>query len=564
MIRALWLVLSCLFAIGVQAHTAFLPVSAVEANLISVQHNAYFMTAPDVASGNVSELHIINTSGASQQFYGTLWEKDGSQLGEAETLLTSSSVAPYARVTLTSEKIRDVFGETWSGPAMLEVFGTGSFSLMIKLTSRGGLTTNVNCVSEDVVHNVEGEDSDALMWVRFINTSNTATTAVYGSLYDESGNLVGSENQELHSSLAAKEQKFLNRNELADIFGSWNGDASLYVAETPNLKLLQMIYISSQSTLANFTCFDGYDDAVNPAEDPQATPLTIDIKDQIFSERSADCAVYQNMYLANVTDIQRSLDFEMNVDVTDDGGWCTLSSDGIPNHDFNDQSASFAHDAVEVERTFTIPLMPSVAASSTPLAQDIYNAVMLNGVVLDILSAGCYNPNHMMADADGNTPIGCTTNDDWLIDPLGTESGFGTDMHTAHTQPDGTYHYHGNPEAMFDDNPDSEGSPVIGFAADGFPIYGTYFKDPQTNQVRKAVSGYTLKPGSRGTNSNTNPGGNYDGTYIDDYEFTDAGDLDQCNGMTVDAQYGYYVVESYPWVIKCFSGMPDSSFQKGL
>ena len=115
---------------------------------------------------------------------------------------------------------------------------------------------------------------------------------------------------------------------------------------------------------------------------------------------------------------------------------------------------------------------------------------------------------------------------------------------------------------MFDDNPGADGSPVIGFAADGFPIYGTYFKDPTTSQVRKAVSGYSLKTGSRGTRSNTNPGGNYDGTYIDDYEFTNAGDLDQCNGMTVNGQYGYYVTESYPWVIKCFSGVPDNSFQK--
>jgi len=32
--------------------------------------------------------------------------------------------------------------------------------------------------------------------------------------------------------------------------------------------------------------------------------------------------------------------------------------------------------------------------------------------------------------------------------------------------------------------------------------------------------------------------------------------------MTVDGQYGYYVTESYPWVIACFSGAPDDSFDK--
>ena len=38
----------------------------------------------------------------------------------------------------------------------------------------------------------------------------------------------------------------------------------------------------------------------------------------------------------------------------------------------------------------------------------------------------------------------------------------------------GSYHYHCDPNALFDDVPVGEGSPVIGFAADGFPIYGSY------------------------------------------------------------------------------------------
>lgn len=52
------------------------------------------------------------------------------------------------------------------------------------------------------------------------------------------------------------------------------------------------------------------------------------------------------------------------------------------------------------------------------------------------------------------------------------------------------------------------------------------------------------------------------GTFIDDYEFTNAGDLDECNGMSINGDYGYYVSEAYPWVIKCFKGTPDPSFNK--
>ena len=115
---------------------------------------------------------------------------------------------------------------------------------------------------------------------------------------------------------------------------------------------------------------------------------------------------------------------------------------------------------------------------------------------------------------------------------------------------------------MFDENPTGDGSPVIGFAADGFPIYGAYIMDSNTNQYRKVTSGYTIKPGSRGTKSSTNPGGNYSGLYEEDWEWTGAGDLDACNGMTYQGQYGYYVTDTYPFIMHCFKGQPDASFNK--
>jgi len=74
-------------------------------------------------------------------------------------------------------------------------------------------------------------------------------------------------------------------------------------------------------------------------------------------------------------------------------------------------------------------------------------------------------------------------------------------------------------------------------------------------------SGYTLKNGSR-PSTDGSPGGTYDGTYIQDYEFTNAGSLDRCNGMNVNGQYGYYVTDSYPYVMGCYSGTPSNSFTK--
>ena len=138
-------------------------------------------------------------------------------------------------------------------------------------------------------------------------------------------------------------------------------------------------------------------------------------------------------------------------------------------------------------------------------------------------------------------------------------NGFAVDSHNAHAQPDGTYHYHGSPLALFEDNA-NEDSPVIGFAADGFPIYGTYFDDQ--GEVRSVISSYRLKSGDR-PNGAGEPGGSYDGAFRDDYEYVEGlGDLDACNGMTLNGAYAYYITVSYPYVLSCFSGTPDSSFTK--
>ncbi|TDO97902.1 YHYH protein [Marinomonas balearica] len=290
----------------------------------------------------------------------------------------------------------------------------------------------------------------------------------------------------------------------------------------------------------------------------------VDLKDAILQNRSADCADYANEYGSSVKDIRKNEHFIAQVSIEVQDRYCTLTSNNIPNHDFNDRNARFATNAKEVSQSFNIKRAPQLSYRVTPLEQSTYNGIMINGVPIDILSAACYSPNARRADRQGNIPIGCRSDAKWLVDPLGPNANMGADAHNAHTQPDGSYHYHGNPNALFDEKPGNNGSPTIGFAADGFPIYGSYFYDETRKQVRKAKSGYRLKSGTRPTRSSTSPGGNYDGTYIQDWEFANTGDLDQCNGMTVNGQYGYYVTDTYPWIVNCFSGTPDPSFRKRM
>ena len=97
-------------------------------------------------------------------------------------------------------------------------------------------------------------------------------------------------------------------------------------------------------------------------------------------------------------------------------------------------------------------------------------------------------------------------------------------------------------------------------AANGLPIFGSWFDD--TGAVRKATSRRLLqtRPLPSGADE---PGGTYDGAYRDDYVYVQgSGDLDECNGMTVDGVYGYYIIEEFFYILSCFKGTPDISFRK--
>jgi len=195
---------------------------------------------------------------------------------------------------------------------------------------------------------------------------------------------------------------------------------------------------------------------------------------------------------------------------------------------------------------------PQPGSSVTELSLDVDNAILLNGAKVDILAAGCFGV--------GNGRTGCNAaNQPWRFDPLNPDAGFLVDTHNAHTQPDGTYHYHGEPNALFS-SAEAVVPPVVGFAADGFPIFGSFIRDG--DEIRKVQSSYRLRSGARPSGSGQ-PGGIYDGLFRDDYEYVSGlGDLDECNGMSVDGNYRYYITEEFPYVLGCFSGTPDVSFFK--
>lgn len=142
----------------------------------------------------------------------------------------------------------------------------------------------------------------------------------------------------------------------------------------------------------------------------------------------------------------------------------------------------------------------------------------------------------------------------WNSDAWVSEGSTMDDNGGGHPDQGGNYHYHANPVALYSD-PSATHSPIIGFAFDGYPIYGPFaYGNPldSTSAIKRMTSGYQLRNITKrnilpdGTNA-TPPGPDVNttfplGTYIEDYEYI-LGDLDEYNGRfcyTPDYPLGTY------------------------
>lgn len=153
----------------------------------------------------------------------------------------------------------------------------------------------------------------------------------------------------------------------------------------------------------------------------------------------------------------------------------------------------------------------------------------------------------------------------WQYEALGGAVPLGLDSNYAHVQPDGTYHYHGLPIGLMQNLGWSRktASPLIGYAADGFPIYA--ITASQNGTVVKMTSSYRLKSGNRP--GGTQPSGRYDGAFVQDWHYVKgAGSLDECNGAQVknaeypQGTYAYFLTETFPVIPRCLKGKADRSF----
>lgn len=133
----------------------------------------------------------------------------------------------------------------------------------------------------------------------------------------------------------------------------------------------------------------------------------------------------------------------------------------------------------------------------------------------------------------------------------------------GHADGGGRYHNHVNPKCVYDYTATNVHSPIIGYAFDGFPIYGAfaYTNTDATGDIKRMMSSYKL------TDNTTRTDGpdmsEYSaGDFCEDYVYTkDYGDLDEHNGRYCktpdypDGVYAYFVTTEdngdpyYPFVI---------------
>lgn len=255
-----------------------------------------------------------------------------------------------------------------------------------------------------------------------------------------------------------------------------------------------------------------------------------------------------------------------------------VTTHGIPAYitgPFLDGNPSLATDQNAI---YKLPLNP-VQNSGTPTATTGGNiGIFINGVSLFDYRDGVAwnNTTQALCGGPGNPPCpgGPTATQAWNRDAIPAEKG-GFDCNKAHPAM-GNYHHHQNPSAFNLDlqvisticntypadglyviNTNTH-SPLIGFAYDGFPIYGAYAytNTDGSGGISRMKSSYQLKNQTTRTNGPAVNATYYNGYFREDYEYVshpnDPSYLDEHNGR-------FCITPEYPNGIYCYFATVDAN-----
>jgi len=256
--------------------------------------------------------------------------------------------------------------------------------------------------------------------------------------------------------------------------------------------------------------------------------------------------------------------------VIEDGN-ITISTNGLPNHDFESTLGCCASAQSD---TYTIPLTPIDDSDCNPsVSSDGCVMAPIRGTIaFTVTGVAIYGPE----DGPGGDAVAL---EEGAYEQEEGEQPVDLGVCHGHAGPGGVYHYHADAncihwhaeegKSMYDYNLDSQRtlsthSKIVGFAFDGYSIYG-YTGWNDDGDVVEMTSSYRLKDGADGS------GG------IDDYEYVQGlGTLDACNGIfsaTPDWPEGMYHYHTtmvngeggigFPYFINCYGGEIPSNDDGG-
>ncbi len=227
-----------------------------------------------------------------------------------------------------------------------------------------------------------------------------------------------------------------------------------------------------------------------------------------------------------------------SVNITQSNDQRCMTSNGIPDHQTGQFPNKGNPNSISAQN---IKLCVDATPVKGTTAQELRGTIgfALNGVIIRPGTADWY-------DASSSRGHSRDSSSGWNLDGVGAREALGLDSNNAHVGPDGEYHYHAPSDGIL---AAAQGT-LIGYAADGHEIHymGSDIK-----------SSWQLKSGTR----STAPGGAYDGTYNQDFQYVaGSGNLDQCNGGTMNGKYVYFATDNYPFFPRCAYGDISSDFTR--
>lgn len=245
-------------------------------------------------------------------------------------------------------------------------------------------------------------------------------------------------------------------------------------------------------------------------------------------------------------------------------------SNNIPGHDYGPFGGGNTIEAQDF--SYSMCLYPELGSSVTELTEDPLTPACGNGIIFGVSMQGVnYSPFARLYWVNPNT---MEENTDYVIE---ADFTLNMDVNGGHVNAAHRYHYHNIPIDYFVNDLDIDGSahsPIVGYAADGFPIYYKYLYSDAANPaggVSAFASSYALKSGARPGNGIDAPDGQYDGTYVQDYEYrASLSELDECGGRFgitpeyPEGIYYYVLTDNWPYIPRCLKGLRvDNSFRLG-